>query len=132
MSALFWIGRILFAMIFLASGLGHFTSPGMAQYAASKGVPAPKLMVWLTGLAIILGGLSILFWTYVEIGSWLLALFLLAAGVKMHDFWNVEDPMEKQVQQAQFMKNLSMAGAAIVFYALAQEPSLIEPSILLE
>lgn len=125
MSALFWIGRILFAMIFLASGMNHFTSPGTVQYAASKGVPAPRLMVWLTGLAMILGALSILFWVYVEVGAWLIAFFLLAAAFKMHDFWAVEDPAERQNQMAHFMKNLSMTGAAIVFYALQQEPSLL-------
>lgn len=125
MGALFWIGRILFAMIFLASGMNHFTNQGTVQYAASKGVPAPKLMVWLTGLAMILGALSILFWVYVEVGAWLIAFFLLAAAFKMHDFWAVEDPMERQNQMAHFMKNLSMAGAAIAFYALQQAPSLL-------
>ncbi len=133
MNVLFWIGRILFSMIFIFSGLGHFTnSESMSQYAASKGVPAPKAMVMLTGLVILLGGLSILFWWYVEIGAWLLVFFLLTAAFKIHDFWAVEDPMQRQSEQGQFMKNLAMAGAAIVFYALAQEPSLIEPSILLE
>lgn len=124
MSVLFWIGRILFAMIFLMSGLGHFTKPGTVQYAASKGVPAPKLMVWLTGLAIILGGLSILFWTWVEVGAWLLVLFLLTAAFKIHDFWTVEDPTRREGEMAQFMKNLSMAGAAIIFYVLYQRPTL--------
>lgn len=125
MSALFWIGRILFALIFIMSGLNHFTNAGTVQYAASKGVPAPKLMVWLTGTAITLGGLSILFWAYVEVGAWLIALFLLTAAVKIHDFWAHEDPMQRQAEMAQFMKNVSMAGAAIVFYALQQDPNLL-------
>lgn len=133
MTALFWIGRILFSMIFIFSGLGHLmNSGGMSEYAASKGVPAPRAMVLLTGLVIILGGLSILLWTYVEVGAWLLVLFLLAAALKVHDFWAIDDPMQKQTEMAQFMKNLSLAGAAIAFYALAQEPSLIEPSAMLE
>ncbi|MFQ5949023.1 MAG: DoxX family protein [Acidimicrobiia bacterium] len=125
MSALFLIGRILFVLIFVGSGMGHFTNPGMVQYAESKGVPAAKLMVWLTGLAMILGAVSILLWRYVEVGTWLIVAFLLTAAFKVHDFWAVQDPMQKQVEMAQFMKNLSMAGAAIVFYALHQDPGLL-------
>lgn len=126
MGTLLWIGRILFSMIFLFSGLGHLMKAGsMTQYAAAKGVPAPRLMVLLTGIMILLGGLSILLWSWVNVGAWLLVLFLLGAALKMHDFWAVEDPMQRQGEMAQFMKNLSLAGAAIVFYVLYQRPELL-------
>ena len=117
---LFWIGRILFALIFLMSGIGHFAQlDSMSQYAGSKGVPAPRIMVPLTGLMILAGGLSILFWQYVAVGSMLLFVFLGLAAVKMHDFWNVEDPMQAQTEQAHFMKNLALMGASVIFYILA-------------
>lgn len=118
---LFLIGRILFAAIFVFSGLGHFMQlDEMSQYAESKGVPAPKAMVAVSGIVILLGGLSIAFWTQVVIGAWLLAGFLVLAAVMMHDFWNVSDPQQTQTEQAQFFKNLALAGAAIVFYVVAQ------------
>lgn len=122
---LFLIGRVLFSALFLLSGLNHFMQlDETSQYAASKGVPAPKLMTALSGAVILLGGLSILFWQQVVIGSWLLAGFLLVAAFKMHDFWAVEDPQQSQVEMAQFMKNLALAGAAIVFYAAQQNPQI--------
>lgn len=122
---LFLIGRVLFSALFLLSGLNHFMQlDETSQYAASKGVPAPKLMTALAGAAILLGGLSILFWQQVVIGSWLLAGFLLVAAFKMHDFWAVQDPQQSQVEMAQFMKNLALAGAAIVFYAARQNPQI--------
>lgn len=122
---LFLIGRVLFSALFLLSGLNHFMQlDETSQYAASKGVPAPKLMTALSGAVILLGGLSILFWQQVVIGSWLLAGFLLVAAFKMHDFWAVEDPQQSQVEMAQFMKNLALAGAAIVFYAARQNPQI--------
>ena len=126
MNTLFWIGRILFSMMFIVSGLEHFRQLGsMSQYAASKGVPAPRFMVLLSGIAILAGGLSILFWTWVEVGAWLLIFFLLGAGLKMHDFWTVKDPMRKQAEMAQFMKNMTLAGAALMFYALYQRHELL-------
>ena len=122
---LFLIGRILFAAIFILSGVNHFAQlNGMAQYAGSKGVPAPKLMVALSGIVILLGGLSILFWFWVKLGAWLLVAFLLVAAFTIHNFWAVEDPMQRQGEQAQFMKNLAMAGAAIILYAAAIHPEI--------
>lgn len=122
---LFWIGRILFSAIFVFSGINHFLQVGpMSQYAASKGVPAPAAMVLLAGATILLGGLSVLFWVWVEIGTWLLVFFLLLAAFKMHDFWAVEDPQARQTEMAQFMKNVALAGAALVFYVVAQAPLL--------
>ena len=104
---LFWIGRILFALIFLMSGIGHFAQlDSMSGYAESKGVPAPRIAVPLTGLMILAGGLSILFWTYVAVGSMLLFVFL-------------DDPMQAQTEQAHFMKNVALMGASVIFYILA-------------
>lgn len=121
--ALFLIGRVLFSALFILSGLNHFTQmDGMRQYAASKGVPAPGAMVALTGLVLLAGGLSVLLWIWVEVGTWLLAFFLLLAAFKIHDFWALDDPNERQTEMAHFMKNLSLAGAAIAFYALVQMP----------
>ncbi|MGH7549743.1 MAG: DoxX family protein [Gemmatimonadota bacterium] len=121
MDWLYLIGRILFSLIFLMSGFGHLTqSDAMSQYAASKGVPAPKAATIVSGLMILAGGLSILFGAYMEIGTWLIVFFLLPTSFMMHDFWKVEDPGHRQVEQAMFMKNLSMTGAALVFYWLVQ------------
>ena len=121
MDWLYLIGRILFSLIFLMSGFGHLTqSDALSQYAASKGVPAPKVATIVSGLMILAGGLSILLGVFMEIGAWLIVFFLLPTSFMMHNFWKVEDPMQKQVEQAQFMKNLSMTGAALVFYWLVQ------------
>lgn len=121
MDWLYLIGRVLFALIFLMSSFGHFkNADAMTQYAASKGVPAPKAGVLVTGLMLLAGSLSVLLGVWMEIGTWLLVLFLLPTAFKMHDFWAVEDPMEAQNQQAHFMKNLSMAGGALVLYWLVQ------------
>ncbi len=121
MDWLYLIGRVLFSLIFLLSGLGHLTqSDTLSQYAASKGVPAPRAATLLSGLMILAGGLSVVLGVYMEIGTWLIVFFLLPAAFKMHNYWTVADPMQKEVERAQFMKNLSMTGAAIVLYWLVQ------------
>ncbi|MDP2481606.1 MAG: DoxX family protein [Candidatus Palauibacterales bacterium] len=125
MKALFWIGRILFSLIFIMSGLNHFGElEAMAEFASSKGIPAPRLSTAASGVVILAGGLSILLWWQVSIGAWLLIGFLVAAALLVHDFWAVEDPRAKQTELAHFMKNLSLAGAALMFFVLHQAPGL--------
>ena len=115
------IGRILFSLIFLMSGINHFVQRNaMAQYARSKGVPAPGLMVPLTGLMILAGGVSVLLGYLMEIGTWLIILFLLPTSLMMHDFWKSSDPMERANQQAHFMKNMAMTGSALILYWMVQ------------
>ena len=121
MDWLYLIGRVLFGLIFVGSGLRHFTQlNGTSQYAAAKGLPASKLAVMLSGLMILVGGLSVILGIWMEIGTWLLVFFLLAAAVLIHNYWTIEDPGQKTVEQAQFMKNLSMAGAALILYYVVQ------------
>jgi uncharacterized membrane protein YphA (DoxX/SURF4 family) len=117
MDWLYLVGRFLFGLIFVGSGLGHFVQlPGMARYADSKKVPAAKVTVVTTGIMLIAGGLSVILGVYMEVGIWLLIFFLVAAAFTVHDFWAVTDPTQKMVEQAMFMKNLSMAGAALFLY----------------
>ena len=95
----------------------------MAQYAAAFKVPQPKLAVVASGVVILAGGLSILLGVAVQAGALLLVVFLLPAAVYMHPFWGVSDPMQAAAQQAHFMKNLALAGAALlIFYFSTLSP----------
>lgn len=115
MDWIYLIGRVLLSLIFLLAGLGHFRQlDAMSQYAASSGVPAPKLAVAASGLMILVGGLSVLLGLYMEIGTWLLVLFLLPVAFTMQAYWKVGDSMQRANHQAHFMKNVALAGAAMI------------------
>jgi len=106
------IGRFLFAFIFILSGPRHF-SPSMVHYAAAAGVPLPSLAVPLAGAIALAGGLSVLLGWHARVGAWLLVLFLVPVTLYMHAFWAVADPQAAQMQMVNFLKNLSMIGAAL-------------------
>lgn len=119
MEVIFLIGRIMFVAVFIASGIAHFQNrEAMTQYAESKGAPGGEQGVLLSGAAIILGGLLILLGLWPDVGALLIFAFLLPTAYYMHDFWNITDPQEQQGQQAQFMKNVSMAGGALIILYL--------------
>ncbi|MBU2493228.1 MAG: DoxX family protein [Bacteroidetes bacterium] len=121
MEILILIARFLFSLIFLMSGMGHFTqAKTMAEYTKSKKVPAPGLAVFVTGIMLLLGGLSILLGAFVNVGAILLIIFLIPTAFIMHNFWTVKDPMMKQQDQINFMKDLALAGAAFLIWYLYQ------------
>jgi putative oxidoreductase len=107
------VGRVLFATIFLVSVPGHFSAQGVA-YAASQGVPLAAVAVPVSGVMALLGGISIALGYRARIGAWLIVLFLVPVTFMMHRFWVIADPMLVRIQQAMFLKNLSMLGAALL------------------
>jgi putative oxidoreductase len=106
-------GRQLFSVIFIIASAGHF-NPHTIEAAAAHGVPMPDLVVPLSGIIALLGGLSVLFGFQTRFGAWLLVVFLVPVTLVMHNFWSVSDPMALQVEKAMFMKNITMLGGALV------------------
>jgi putative oxidoreductase len=104
---------VLFSLIFILSGLGHFSSATVG-YAASQGVPAPSLLVPASGALAIAGGVLVALGLWTRLGALFLVLFLVPVTLMMHAFWDVADPQLRQLQHVAFMKNLSMLGGALV------------------
>lgn len=119
MDAVLLIARILFAFMFVMSGLNHLTkAEAMTGYAQFKKVPMPKLSVQLSGVLLALGGLSVILGVWADLGALVLAVLLVAMAVKMHDFWKA-DEASKQAEMIGFLKNISMAGGALFLFAIA-------------
>ena len=122
MDIVFLVARILFALIFIASGFAHFAKrKEMAEYAAAMGAPAPGPGVLISGLVILAGGLMILLGIWGDLGALLLIAFLLPTSLIMHAFWKQEDPQMAQTEQVMFMKNISLVGGALAFFWLFVE-----------
>jgi len=115
------LGRFLFALIFLMAGANHFSKQSIG-YAASANVPLAPIVVPLSGVLAIAGGLSILLGYRARLGGWLLVLFLVPVTLMMHKFWTVQDPMMAQIQMILFMKNVSMLGAALLISQFGAGP----------
>ena len=116
------IGRILWVAVVVGAGMGHITQTrAMAGYAESKKVPNAKLMVQVTGVFLIATSLMVAFGVFADLAFLVQAVYLVVVAVWMHDFWKAGDPQAAMAEQTQFMKNISLAGAALslfVFYGL--------------
>lgn len=113
-------GRILFALVFLLSGMNHLMKLGdMSGYAESKGLPAPTMATAVSGLAILGAGICLIVGWQVFVAAVVLAVFTFLTAVLMHQFWKEEDPMAKMNEMTHFLKDVALTGAAlfIAFYA---------------
>jgi putative oxidoreductase len=121
MKFLFPLGRVLFSLIFIAGAPRHFTHEGI-QHAAALGVPAAEVLVPLSGLMAIAGGVSVALGYKTRWGAWILVAFLVPVTWWMHGFWRSSDPAEIHVQLAMFAKNLSMLGAVLLISQFGAGP----------
>ena len=119
------IGRILFALIFITASPRHFSHEGI-QHAADLGVPLAALLVPISGVLALAGGLSVAFGYKAQWGAWCLVAFLVPVTMMMHAFWRVTDPAVAHVQQAMFAKNLSMLGAALLIAHFGAGPLSVD------
>jgi uncharacterized membrane protein YphA (DoxX/SURF4 family) len=118
----FLVGRLLIGGLFAFMGLNHFMDTDtMAGYAASKGVPAPRLSVLASGATLVFGGLLIVLGLYPAVGAGVIAAFFLVVTPKMHDFWNVEDPQQQQSEMTDFLKNAVLLGTSLVLLSLGTQ-----------
>ena len=109
------IGRALFGGYFLYNGINHFVQRDqLSGYAQSKGVPAPSAAVPATGAMMILGGLSLLTGYKPKLGSAMIAGFLVGVTPSIHRFWEEQDPQRRQAEMINFMKNVALAGGAML------------------
>lgn len=121
MAIAFLIGRIILGLYYIMMGVNHFTRLNiMSGYAGSKGVPAPSLAVIVSGILLLIGGLSIITGFQPLIGVIALVIFFLPVTFMMHNFWAVEDEQMKQGEMVNFMKNLALMASALIFLAIPQ------------
>ncbi len=113
------IGRVLFSLIFIASGLSKIGDwDKTVHYMEAHQMLFVPFFLVLAILLQIAGGLSIM-WSYkTKVGAILLVIFLLPATFIFHDFWTLPaqtdtEIMIQQYEMVSFLKNISILGALV-------------------
>lgn len=89
MKVVFLVGRIIFAFLFVFSGLAaHLIGRKQGvQYARMYNVPLAELGVPLTGVVAVAGGVMVALGAWGDVGALLIAGFLALITPFMHAFW---------------------------------------------
>lgn len=116
-SPLSFIGRLLFAVLFLPAGWGKLTGfAGSVAYTASGGVPMPQVATALALVVEIGGSLALIVGLGTRWAALALALFTLVASFFFHNYWAV--PADQvMVTQLLFFKNIAIVGGLLTLAA---------------
>lgn len=118
------LARLLIAAIFLVSAVGNKIPQFQqtAEYMATEGIPNPRFALFGAIGLLLLGGISVIAGAWTRIGAMFLFTFLAAATFYIHDFWQIADPAQRQLQTIQFMKNLAIGGGLLSLAAFGGGP----------
>jgi len=105
-------GRILFSAVFIMFGLGHFgDAQMMADNMVPSWIPLPVIVVYLTGIWILVAGVMTLVGFRAKLAGLMLAAFLIPTALIA---WGSGFAAGDQVATGMFMKDLGLAGAALL------------------
>jgi putative oxidoreductase len=116
--AILLTGRILFAGLFAFSARGHLQNHSRYAGVARGKLPIPALAGWPTGLFLLLADVSIVAGIWPDVGSLMIAAFLLPAALLFHPFWTVSDAANRRSQEGNFYRNVTLLGAALSLFVL--------------
>ena len=111
------VGRILLALIFIISGFGKITGyAGTAGYMASKGLPMVAVLLPLTILVELGGGLLIALGWKARWAAAAIFLFIIPVTLVFHNPAGLA-PAEAQQQMINLLKNVSIMGGMLGLFA---------------
>ncbi len=106
------VARIFISSLFLWSGVARIFHWKVSTLdMRSKKLPASILPAAI--LLQIIGGLSVLLGYETRVGTLLLIVFVIPWAIKMHDFWNLQDP-DRTTQKMMFMKSVAVLGGLLL------------------
>lgn len=69
------------------------------QGARQTGFPIPAIAGWPVGLWLLAGALSVAVGVWPDLGSLMIAAFVVPAALFFHAFWKVEDQTQRQTER---------------------------------
>ena len=97
---------------------------GMKGYARSAGFPFPGIGGWPAGVWLLAGAASMALGIWADMGSVMIALFVLLAGLYFHRFWTIQDDLQRQNLAGNFYRNVALLGASLALWASSSQPMM--------
>jgi len=112
-------GRIVLSLFFFFSASFHLFRGAQAEgYAKSVGFPLPALAGWPAGLWLLAAAVSVSVGIWPDIGALMIGLWVIPTALWFHNFWKVDDQMQRMSQMQLFWRNVTFLGMAIALFAV--------------
>ena len=107
--------HLLLSGIYVINGWGAFSKPGgRPKLVAAAGIPQPERAVVLNAAVMIVAGLLLGMGITPRLAAALLLGSMIPTTLVGHAFWKEEPGTQRQNQETQFLKNLSMIGGLLM------------------
>jgi putative oxidoreductase len=109
-------GRGLLGLYFIIPGITKITGfSGMVDYMSAHGVPFVQPLLILTIILQLFCGASLVAGWRTHLMAFVLAGLTLVISIYMHDFWSMEEGLQRAHEMQNFIKNMAiMAGLLYV------------------
>ncbi|MCF7804457.1 MAG: DoxX family protein [Candidatus Marinimicrobia bacterium] len=106
------VARVLFGLPFVIFGVNHFFNAGMLQGVVPGFIPGGIFWVYVTGLVLVLTGVSIVINKWVDIAGYALAALLLVFVLTIHLPGMFSNPMQSM---SGLLKDFALMAASFYF-----------------
>ena len=113
------LGKYLLGLMFIAFDLMHLSSA--PDFAASVPIPPAIVWVYVTGICLTAGGLSMIIGLYDKLAGVLLAVLMLIFAFAVHLPAMSENPME----MGTLLRNVGLAGGCLIYASSAKDSRVI-------
>jgi putative oxidoreductase len=109
------VTHLLLSGIYIINGWGAFSKPGgRPKLVAAAGIPQPEQAVVLNAAVMIVAGFLLGLGITPRLAAALLLGSMIPTTLVGHPFWKEEPGLQRQNQETQFLKNLSMIGGLLM------------------
>jgi putative oxidoreductase len=109
------VTHLFLSGIYIINGWGAFSKPGgRHKLVAAAGIPYPEQAVVLNAAVMIGAGLLLAIGFKPRLAAALLLGSMVPTTLVGHPFWKEEPGPQRQNQETQFLKNLSMIGGLLM------------------
>jgi len=110
-------GRVLIGLYFLIPGIFKILSfSEYIQIVTINDVPFPSLSLIIVIMCQLIFGSSIILGRFLKVASIVLALNVVLFNFYIHDFWNINDVINKNHEIQNFIKNSAIIAGLLVLY----------------
>ncbi len=121
------VGRLILAWFFLSEAMAYAGQwDGTIQLMALKNIPAQPLLLALALIVMFLGGLSLVFGFQTRYGAVLLFGYTIIVSVAMHDFWLINNAIDRASDYEIFARNMAIAGGLLLLVGMGPGPVAID------
>jgi len=119
------VGRVLLGLYFILPGLIKiFDFSGTAEYMREHGMVLVPLFLTLAIIAELGGGIALVLNYQTRIVALLLAGLVIIINVTLHDFWSMEEGIQRAHELQNFVKNTAIMAGLLVLAGSAGNSTL--------